>query len=401
MHRRSPRASNTRRRWHAGLLCLLIGLCAGAAQVRASGQYESRVHSQGQGQGSASQPSGQRLRELRNNSYGKALTLRSLADKAARGKHYKQAIDYYRRALRLHSLSSYAQQQMRHNLAQLYLSAGKSRRATAMLERWLHSPNADADAGDYMVLGAAYAHSGHYRKAQAPIRKALSMRAHPPSDWYRLQLAVALKLGRYADATETLKTLAERSPHDKSLWLQLSTVRLKAGDDTGAVSAMEMADRQGLLNSPTERLRLARLYVQAGEPYQAARKVQAWIRQGVLPGTAGDWELLASAWLKARQPRRALAPLRHLARTTHKAQFYAELGQIHMDLQQWPEAAAALRAALHGGAAHPGRLYLALGLSYYHQSARDKARAAFKSAQRYGESRRQAGQWLAYLKQSA
>jgi hypothetical protein len=59
----------------------------------------------------------------------------------------------------------------------------------------------------------------------------------------------------------------------------------------------------------------------------------------------------------------------------------------------------ALGEALNrGGLAEPGNAYLLLGIAHYENARPQEAKAAFDKASRYKKSRKNASQWLSYLK---
>jgi uncharacterized protein HemY len=112
---------------------------------------------------------------------------------------------------------------------------------------------------------------------------------------------------------------------------------------------------------------------------------------------AAYWEMLANSWLLAREFDRALAPLQTGAEISEKGDLYARLGQLHLEREQWADAAKALKSAIDkGDLRDEATTHLLLAISYYHQKQYQNSTRHLKTA-RLSETeaiRNSANQWL-------
>ena len=81
-----------------------------------------------------------------------------------------------------------------------------------------------------------------------------------------------------------------------------------------------------------------------------------------------------------------------------KTQLYVRLAQAHINLENWRDAADAVREALRlGGLKRDDQANIMLGMALFNQKRLEQARRAFEVAQRDNRSRRTAEQWIAYV----
>ncbi|MGH8455302.1 MAG: DUF1329 domain-containing protein, partial [Nevskiales bacterium] len=337
-----------------------------------------------------------------NNPYGKAVILQQQANQAIASKDYNRALALIEQALSLNALSGPAAEQMRFGQGQIQIAAGQYQKAVSALEPAVRAAEAKgqkAGADAYIALGAAYAGLKQFDKALPMIQKAIAATRSPHADWLQLQLAVQCSLGKATECAGAQAQMISQNPTDKNGWLRLSGLHLRQGDLPRALASMEMAWHQNLLTQPAELQNLAKLYIAASEPWQAATLLDRWMQEGKLEKSATNWELTGIAWLRAREQEPALAALTQAAQLANRGDLYLQVGQLQADRENWPAAANALTQALQKGGFKIGRgqVYLALGHVYFQQGEKEKAKQAFASAAKEGNSQAAAAQWLAYL----
>lgn len=331
--------------------------------------------------------------------YAKAMTLRHLAGRYAKRDDRDKARDYLEQALELDALSEPATVEMRGHLAQLYAASGDNRKVIEVLRPVLDDQAAKDELSPrtWLALGNAYANLGQWDKAVEPLQRASDAGSRDEA-LYRLQLAVFMEAGRLDAAVDALQQLVRLAPDNKTYWLQLAAIQSRRGEHGKAVAALEVARRSGMLTTPEDRLQWVRAQLASGNPFDAARRLEAWMEAGEVPTNGANWELLAAAWTEAEEIEKAIEPLRRAAGATGKPQLYAQLGQLHMDLAQWPEAAAAFERALAGNLGNQtGPVLLSQGLAYYQQERVQQARSAFEKARGHDRVVDLAAQWVKFL----
>lgn len=400
MHRHPNNHAQTRATW--GRVCIVLAMLLGFSQGVLAEQYRTQVEEVPESQARQATPQDlqKQLPTLDKNPYGKSLVLQQLTALAAKKGDLNKARDYLQQAIDLNALSAPAMQEMRANLGLIYAAQGDQKKVIETLKPLIDKnvPADDIDSRAWLALGNAYASQGEWAKAVAPLQRASNAGSQGES-LYRLQLAVYMNAKRYDAAAKALQKLLKLAPGNKIYLLQLAAVQSKRGKYSEAVAALEIAQRRGMLDDPAERLQLIRATIASGAPYYAATQLQAWMKSGQVPTSGSNYQLLAAAWTQAEEFKRALGPLSKAAKATGKAELYAQLGQLNMDLAHWSEAISAFDSALARGGIgrHNGELLMSLGLAHYQKSQTGAARGAFSKAQGYSRVASIAGQWLKFL----
>jgi tetratricopeptide (TPR) repeat protein len=330
--------------------------------------------------------------------YAKALLLRDLAAQSAQGGDAAGAARYLEQALAQNALSGLAAQQLRDQLSQLYLSSGNFQKLIPQLEAQVKAPNPQAET--LIALGSAYVEQKRYADAvpllQRGIQRATADKRSIDPSWRRALAAALLASGREREALPELEKLLVEDPTQPDDWMRLVAIHLKTGAKTRAAAVLEIAGRLGFLKSADERLRLVTLTAQIGAPFEAASTLTEFIERKQVPANGENATLLASLWIAARESQLALRALDDAIRLAPTAQLYQQRAQLHMDREEYAQAARALDAAI-GRGARDGATFMALGMARYQQADIDAAIAAFREAQAQAPSRKLAGEWIKYL----
>lgn len=339
----------------------------------------------------------QRLKQ-RNSRYEKAVLLRSLSSVYGRQKNYQLAIEQLNKSLRINSLPYKATQQAQLTLGQFYLANQQQDKAFALLEPWFkRNPNPKPNTA--MLLANLFSQHQQYAKALTLVKKATAKQANPPKAWAKLQLALAYKLKDYLAAIIVLEKRLKKEPDNKSHWQQLSTVYYQAKNYTQAASIKHLAYQRGFLETESEIIELAKLFLYAKTPYKAALFLQQQFTKKTLPENSENLELLANAWLTAKEPAFAQKALERALALSPKTSIYEKLAHIYSHQKNWTQARVAFNKALELGEFEDhGISQLLLGITYYHLNNESQAEVAFEKAIVDNNSSATAQQWLNYLK---
>ena len=373
--------------------CLLLHAGAGLAA-----QYESEVRVLDEVP-KVEQPKNDQalIDSVENDPYALALTLRELAARAARSGDAKQAAAYLQRALDQNALSAVVQDQMRQTLGQLYQNSGEYQRVITTLAPDLRN-RSDADPQLLLTVAAAYAQLNQHRQALPFIQRAVEAESDPSREMLQVYAAVLLALKRYNQAAPIVERLVRADPSDRQGWLQLAALHAQRKDFDRAAAVMELAHRQGMLETPEERRQLAGLFVKAGAPYEAGALLNRWIERDELPADAATLGMLADAWSAARETPQAIRALNRLNQVAPSSRSWLQLGRLQMEQAQWAQAEQSLTRALAEAEDIPtDQTLVALGLARYQQADIDGALRAFRQAARSGRVRRAAEQWVGFL----
>jgi len=338
------------------------------------------------------------LPEAKQKSYEQALVLRSLSSVYALNGRYKKAAEVLSKVMALKVLPKQQEQQAILNLGQLYMAVEQYAKAIQILEPWLAN-NATADAQVNVLVANAYAQLKKYRKALPYIKKAIANSKKPVESWYQLNLALYYELENYTAATRILKKMIVYYADKKQYWEQLASTYQQLKQYKKAVSIKHLAYKKGFISSEKKILELANLFLYVNSPYKAATLLKQTIESKKVKSSSKNWETLAHAWTMAKEFEHAIEALEIASKRNEKGRLYQQLGQIHVEQEQWSKAIASFNKALaKGGLKNTGSAYLMLGMSYYESKDSKRAKRAFLKAAKYSKNSKAARRWLDYIR---
>ncbi|MEA2094984.1 MAG: hypothetical protein U9P11_10535 [Pseudomonadota bacterium] len=329
--------------------------------------------------------------------YEKAVVLQNLAYVQTGRDRFNAAIKAFEESLALKALPETAQQQMRYNLAQLYLASAAPAKAVPILLEWFDQAT-DPAAEAYLLLGHAQAQLKHYRKAIPALQQAIERAETPHEDWYETLLAMHYELKSYPACASLLKQMIRLFPENDAYWQQLAGMYMTLNKPAPALTVLELAWRRGSMKSEQDLIQLVQLYLYQDIPFKAARLLEAEMNSGRIKRSVSNQELLANAWTLARERDAAIRAYQQVAAAGHNAEADFTLAQLYLEDERWDEAAAVLESALaKTGLRNPGNAWLLLGIAHYELNAPAAARGSFQKATRFEATRKTARQWLAHL----
>jgi tetratricopeptide (TPR) repeat protein len=376
------------------VLCVLCVLCA---KPLFADQYQSEVRELPGTPPPQQQQDPQKLLQGAKDPYEKAMLLRELAAKAVGDKDYEAAAKYLDQAIRQNALSAQATAEMRKDLTQLLVAGGKPSDVVRTLEPQVRN-NPNATAEQRAALGGAYLQLKRYKDALPLLQAAVASSPNPDESWLQALYAAYSNSGRQKEAVPVLEKLVRKNPGQREYWIALASTLHQTGNKERALAVLELASRQGHLQSPEERLQLVGLTAQLGAPFEAGSLMHAWLKDGQLPRTAANYETLAGLWLAARESQLAVGALNDAQKIGEDPGRSLQLGQLHMDQDDYAAAALELNEGLGDARTdRAGPVLLALGVASFNSGNVDGAREAFTGAQRFPKSADAAAQWLKFL----
>jgi tetratricopeptide (TPR) repeat protein len=198
-------------------------------------------------------------------------------------------------------------------------------------------------------------------------------------------------------AIPVIKELLIRFPK-KEYWIQLSLLYRARDDFEESLAVLQVAYVQGFLTEDKEIRRLARSYLFHDLPYKAALVLEKGLEDGTVVADAVAYQVLADAWVTAREYEKALPSLEKAAELSEDGNLYARLGQVHLQREDWSKASQALSRALEkGGLRNQGNAVLLLGIASYNDSQVAAAQRYFAQAREFDNTRAAAENWIAYI----
>jgi tetratricopeptide (TPR) repeat protein len=217
-----------------------------------------------------------------------------------------------------------------------------------------------------------------------------------------LKLAAHFELDQYSEAAETLETLIQAWPDNKTYWVQLSQLYYKLEKDAGALSVMALAYRRNMLTEQSDIMYLSNLYANSEVPFKAASVLQKAVEDGYVESNWQHWTMVADTWYAAEEMEKALSAYEKAGEASDDGEIDLRRAYILVDMVRWSEAAVAIQAALDKGGFNDlktGDAYILQGMSEFNLGSYDKASAAWGHASKYPKVRKAAQQWMNYMRE--
>ncbi len=327
--------------------------------------------------------------------YEKAVALQTEGFVHADQGNYANTIKAFEKAANSGDLPPRVVSDLVYNLAQLNLAEGRSSRALEYITRWFAAVEGEPTANAYGLKAQIHLVMGDLAAAEQTVRKALSKVEEPRQNWTRLLLSVLLQQERYGEARPILEDAALRWPSVKAFWQQLTAVYYEVKQEELAFVTQQIMHRQNMLKTSKELSSMAQLYLYHDIPIKAARVLQNGFDDGSIEKTEKNYELLAQAYMHAREWDKAIKPLTAAAEKSDKGRFYEQLGQSYLQDEKWRDAEQAFVKALEkGGLRDSANTWLLLGITRTRVEKWDAAIAAFRKAGDDDETAKDAFRWI-------
>jgi tetratricopeptide (TPR) repeat protein len=311
---------------------------------------------------------------------------------------YKNATKAFAKALAPNLLPQQHQEQLTFNLGQLYIVSEQWDEGIKTLQKYMNEACTPPPANAHIFLANALSQQKRYKEALPQIDLAMQKAKKVEESWFQLKLAIAYELKDFKACAETLVALLGMKPQSGEYWRQLSGMFLELGQDKEAVAVLALAERQGFVSKPQEFKNLYSIYMMIDAPFKAGMLMQNAIDQKKLPADEGNLDMLANAWINAREADKAETTLKKLASIAEKGDYYYKLGAMYGDNERWKESIEMLEKALQkGGLKRPGEAWMRLAVAHYGLKNISGTQAALQKAITFDETRKQAGEWLRHI----
>lgn len=267
--------------------------------------------------------------------------------------------------------------------------------------RRLNDAVAEPSADIVLLEGQIYYQMERYADAVPLLVRAVQMNRDqgitPKENWLLLLHSCYLQLEDYQNLLGVARELIRYYPKDQYI-LTLAGVYSELGDTKKQLALTEVLYESGAVEPERHAVNLANLYLLHEIPFKAAQVLEKEIEAGAVEADERNLRLLSQAWYQARDDAKAIPPLKRAADLANDGDLYVRLGQSHVNLDQWSEAATALQNAIRiGGLKRPDQANILLGMALMNMDRLQQAKDAFQRASRDERSRRTAQQWMAFV----
>ena len=336
------------------------------------------------------------LDDVKADTLDQAVTLQMLGYAEMSAERFDQAIDHLKRSLALNKLPENVKYNVGYMIAQLHAARGEFDEALAFAAEWFATLE-DPTPQQMIFMANIHAQTQRYDQAVPYAERALAQADQPRETWYQLLTAAYFELGRYQRAAVTLQRMLRRWPDQSGYWEQLASVYLVLEDEHRALATLRIARLNGALNKASSIRSMVQLAVTRGVPEHAARMVEAAFEAGLLAADKDNLDLLANAWVAARETDSAIRAFTRLADLRNEGAPLVRAANLHVEAGRWASAEQALRDALDMGLDEPGNAWLLLAIACAEQEKFGEGFAALRKARAFADSKRAAGRWQSYM----
>jgi tetratricopeptide (TPR) repeat protein len=312
----------------------------------------------------------------------------------------KGAISTYKELLSIEDLEPQLRKQTVYTMAQLQTMEENYPEALKLLELWFTlEPNPGPQP--YILYAQNLYQSNRYPEMVKPIETAIAVaekrNTEVKEDWYVLLNFAYFQQENYRMVRDIQKILLVKWPK-KRYWFSLAGAYTELGEDNNLLYAYDAAHTQELLESESELLTMAQLYMQHEVPYKAATLIHKEMQSGRVKKTAKNYRLMSQAWTLSMEDARAIPALKEAARLSDEGELNLRLGNAYLNLGQYSECADAVKAGIRkGGIKSPDNAQISLGMCLYNLKKYGDAKKAFAAAGKTSRSKRISGQWIAVI----
>ncbi len=334
----------------------------------------------------------------RGSDYEKAVVNQTLGFVYIQQEDYKRGLAAFERALAYDALPVQQQEQLQYNTGQLYIADGRYDKGIRTLEAYIAEACEPVPAEAHIQLAAAYAERKEYRKALKQVDLAIAKSEKPQETWYQLKLALHYELQEYKACADVLLILVSLVPDKPEYWKQLQGIYFEIKQDREALAALSIAHRNGLLAKESDFKNLASIFMLLDIPLRAAEVMTEGLEKNIVEKTQRNYEFLSDAWLLARELDEAIAAQQRAAEIAGDGKVWMRLAQMLAQEERWKAAIEAVDKALQAGLENAGPAYMVKGQAAFNLGQPKTAIAAFNQAKRYEKTRKQAAQWIEFVR---
>ena len=327
--------------------------------------------------------------------YEKAVAIQTSGYIYAGKEDYEATIGAFERAIATGDLPPRVVSDLTYGLAQLHLAKERPRKSLELIDKWFAAQEKEPGGEPFALKAQIHLILDELRSAEQAIKKALSKEEEPKQQWTRILLSVLLQEERYSEALPILEDAVQIWPGVKAFWQQLVAIYYHFEKEDMAFVARRAMHIQGMLVSTRELSSMAQLYLYHDVPIKAADILQTGMDSDRIEKTEKNYELLARAYMQAREWNKAIAPLTRAAEMSDEGKFYVQLAQSHIQGEKWGLAENALVEALNkGGLDDEADNWLLLGIARTRLEKYDAAIRAFRKAGDDDDVAKDAFRWI-------
>jgi tetratricopeptide (TPR) repeat protein len=292
-----------------------------------------------------------------------------------------------------------------YSLAQLTMQKQDYAGALTYLKQWEKVNEKPLTSNQEMLFAQVYYQDKQYIDSLMHIENAINTAKKdnklPKENWLVLKRATHYELEQPKQVTKVMEQLV-RLYSKPQYWLQLAGMYGEVGEEDKQVAVMEAAYQAGYINKSSEIMTLAQLYQFHGAPFKAANLLNEAIEQGSVVAQEKSLDLLARAYLVAKESKKAIRVLKQLSDLADSGKYDALIAQTYLNTEQWQQTIvysdkAIAKSKQDSDVSYLGNTYLAKGMANFNLKEFEPSLAAFIKARQLPKIKKTAQQWIKYV----
>ncbi|MCP4414716.1 MAG: tetratricopeptide repeat protein [Gammaproteobacteria bacterium] len=317
---------------------------------------------------------------------------------------YETAIKYFKNVIDKKILPVRNEQSLIRNVAGLYLTIEPAQPDKAMdiIRTWFKTA-VKPKASDYVLLAQAAVLSKLYDQAVCPVRIAINIASRPKNSWFDILVAAHFEAADFKGATVIAKERLLSFPDNAKYWKQLSGLYNKTGRDMDALIFLELAYKQKMFSKGTEYRNLSSMYAINELPYKSARVMEDGLKKGIVEPTEKAWKQAAAGWQLSKENKKAINAFTKAGNLAEHGKNEMRVAALHSNDENWKGAIEFFKKAISKGGLKKdiGRAHMNLGIALFNDGNSKSALASLRKAQKFSNTKRNASQWINYVKDSS
>jgi len=317
---------------------------------------------------------------------------------------YETAIKYFRMVIDESILPVRNEQSLIRNVAGLYLAIEPAQpdKAMEIIRRWFKTA-VKPKAGDYVLLGQAAVLSKLYDQAICPMRIAINLSDRPKKSWYDILVAAHYEREDFIGAATLAKERLLSFPENGKYWRQLSGLYNKNERYMDALVVLELMYKQKMFKKSSEYRNLASMYALKDMPFKAARVIEDGLKKGIVKSDEKSWKQAAGSWQVARESKKAIAAYAKAGDHSENGLNEMRIAVLYSEQEKWKNAVKYFKKALSKGGLKKsvGRVHMNMGIALFNSGKVQDALDELRKAQKFSTTKRNASQWINYVKDAS
>jgi tetratricopeptide (TPR) repeat protein len=217
-------------------------------------------------------------------------------------------------------------------------------------------------------------------------------------EWLKMEYYCYFLQKKYNDAIKVVKELIQKKPYNKDYWIQLSSLYAINKKYDNSLSTLDISRIVNFRLNKKEWIRLINLLRYEGLPFRAAEVMSKKIKDKTFEQNEKNLNFVGDLYFDAKEFDKAIYFYKKAANVNNNKEILYKIAKIYMKQHNYKETIKYLKKALNGSEKHIGEKELLLGEVYYEIKNYKEAINCFQKAKNYRSTRKNALEWLKYLK---